>query len=162
MITLLLFCVGFYYTIVSAANFMNDLAYGAPIVTADFVLIAVLPLGLVFVILIFVVIAAAIPLSDRLLKKLRAWMSSLILWIPLACWVLMFPAQYVLPYYLMPKLGYTPCKFKTGLSRSNIVYWIKNPAWCVKGKDRKWVLEQAAARAAPAPSEPAAAPAKSH
>lgn len=48
-----------------------------------------------------------------------------------------------LQHYAMPKLGYTRCNILKG--HPNIYYsdWVKNPDWCVRGKSREWVKEQA-------------------
>lgn len=46
-------------------------------------------------------------------------------------------------YYYMPKLGYSKCNELQGHPTMWLNDWVRNPEWCVRGKDRAWVLEQA-------------------
>lgn len=46
-------------------------------------------------------------------------------------------------YYAMPKLGYTRCNILENHPTIYFTDWVKNPAWCVRGKSREWVKEQA-------------------
>ncbi|WP_225613988.1 hypothetical protein [Delftia sp. DLF01] len=57
----------------------------------------------------------------------------------LFCLFIITPLQ----HYAMPKLGYTRCNILKG--HPNIYYsdWVKNPDWCVRGKSREWVKQQA-------------------
>jgi hypothetical protein len=48
-----------------------------------------------------------------------------------------------LQQHYMPKMGYFECGLLRGNPTLYSTDWIKNPAWCVKGKDRDWVFEQA-------------------
>ncbi|WP_280190302.1 hypothetical protein [Delftia sp. PS-11] len=43
----------------------------------------------------------------------------------------------------MPKLGYTRCNILEGHPNMYFTDWVKNPDWCVRGKSREWVREQA-------------------
>jgi len=56
----------------------------------------------------------------------------------ITCLLVVTPSQ----YYAMPKLGYTRCILE---DHPTIYFtdWVKNPAWCVRGKRREWVKEQA-------------------
>lgn len=53
------------------------------------------------------------------------------------------PVLTLLQYHYMPKLGYSKCNELQGHPTMWFNDWIKNPEWCVRGKDRTWVLEQA-------------------
>lgn len=46
---------------------------------------------------------------------------------------------------VMPKLGYSNCALLQGNPTLWFTDWIKNPEWCVHGKDRQWVHGQAKA-----------------
>ena len=45
--------------------------------------------------------------------------------------------------YHLPEHGYTKCNLLQGNPAYHFSDWVKNPAWCVRGKDREWVFEQA-------------------
>ncbi|WP_152643543.1 hypothetical protein [Paracidovorax citrulli] len=49
-------------------------------------------------------------------------------------------------YSYMPKLGYSKCNGLRGHPTMWFNDWIKNPEWCVPGKDRAWILDQAKKR----------------
>lgn len=53
------------------------------------------------------------------------------------------PMLTFLQYHYMPKLGYSKCNELQGHPTMWFNDWVKNPEWCVRGKDRAWVLEQA-------------------
>lgn len=53
------------------------------------------------------------------------------------------PALTLLQYHYMPRLGYSKCNILRGHPNMWFNDWVRNPEWCVRGKDRAWVLEQA-------------------
>jgi hypothetical protein len=54
-----------------------------------------------------------------------------------------------LQHYVMPKYGYQVCeRTEVGATRLWFTDWVKNPKWCVPGKNLEWVREQAAKEAA--------------
>lgn len=55
------------------------------------------------------------------------------------CLLVVTPLQ----YYAMPRLGYTRCNILEGHPNIYFTDWVKNPEWCVRGKSREWVKEQA-------------------
>ncbi|WP_349335695.1 hypothetical protein [Delftia sp. DS1230] len=57
----------------------------------------------------------------------------------LLCFFVITPLQ----YYAMPKLGYTRCNILKDHPTIYFTDWVKNPDWCVRGKSREWVNEQA-------------------
>lgn len=59
--------------------------------------------------------------------------------IMLFCLLVVTPFQ----YYAMPRLGYTRCNILEGHPNIYFSDWVKNPDWCVRGKSREWVNEQA-------------------
>jgi hypothetical protein len=69
--------------------------------------------------------------------------------------LVLVPAIGLLPYRYMPELGYTMCKISPDKwGRGGPSFWVKNPDWCVKGKTREWVNEQAARQASTESSSP--------
>ncbi|MDA8455155.1 hypothetical protein M4R22_10300 [Acidovorax sp. GBBC 3334] len=56
------------------------------------------------------------------------------------------PIATFLQYRYMPPLGYSPCNILQGNPNKWSNDWVRNPQWCVRGKDRAWVEEQAAKR----------------
>jgi hypothetical protein len=48
-------------------------------------------------------------------------------------------------HFYFPKYSYTECDQLQGAPSVWFTDWVKNPAWCVKGKDRAWVFERAQA-----------------
>ncbi|MFD1841366.1 hypothetical protein [Paracidovorax cattleyae] len=57
--------------------------------------------------------------------------------------VIGMPLLTLVQYNYMPKLGYSKCNELRGHPTIWFNDWVKNPKWCVPGKDRAWVLEQA-------------------
>jgi hypothetical protein len=43
----------------------------------------------------------------------------------------------------MPNLGYSLCNILKGHPNIHFTDWVKNPDWCVRGKSREWIKEQA-------------------
>lgn len=52
------------------------------------------------------------------------------------------PVATFLQYRYMPLLGYSPCNILQGNPNKWSNDWVRNPQWCVRGKDRAWVKEQ--------------------
>jgi nitric oxide reductase large subunit len=99
----------------------------------------------VFVFAIFALASAilrAIPASPATLNQLGRCANFLMLaGLPLLLFVVLLARP--LQEHYMPKLGYFECGLLHGNPTLWFTDWIKNPAWCVKGKDRDWVFEQA-------------------
>ena len=94
------------------------------------------------IVTVVMVVLKAIPVSDALFKKVvwlitALWCSALPLL--LLSMLLGHPAQ----QFYFPKHGYTQCDLLHGNPTIWFTDWVKNPAWCVRGKDRSWVFEQA-------------------
>ena len=83
-----------------------------------------------------------IPLYRRRYKNPNAYFLSAIavgVFIMFFCIFAITPFQ----YYAMPKLGYTRCNILEDHPTIYFTDWVKNPEWCVRGKTREWVKEQA-------------------
>jgi hypothetical protein len=59
--------------------------------------------------------------------------------IMITCLLVITPLQ----YYAMPKLGYTRCNILEDNPTIYFTDWVKNPAWCERGKSPEWLKEQA-------------------
>ncbi|MDC2859185.1 MULTISPECIES: hypothetical protein [unclassified Delftia] len=91
---------------------------------------------------IFLYIVKAIPCRQRVQTKIESILiKSLILCFISALFCLLFLVP--LQYQAMPKLGYTHCNLLQGHPNIYFSDWVKKPEWCVRGKSREWVKEQA-------------------
>lgn len=87
-------------------------------------------------------IAKSTPPKIQIIKKIDRLMlisTYLGLILLILCIFVITPLQ----YYAMPKLGYTRCNILEGHPNMYFTDWVKNPDWCVRGKSREWVREQA-------------------
>jgi len=83
----------------------------------------------------------AIPCSDRAIK--RAERAANIAVIASGVALLLVPVTAVSVRYYMPSLGYTICSDLEDNPTIWFTDWVRDPAWCVRGKSLKWVTEQA-------------------
>ncbi len=93
---------------------------------------------------IILAILRAIPYEARVTK----WVESVFfILVAMACIFAMLVALLSAPLQnnYLPKLGYTKCALLDGNPAMWFTDWVKNPDWCVRGKDRAWVHEQAGA-----------------
>lgn len=96
----------------------------------------------VFITLAIVLSLKSIPCNDSILQKSDQALSIIFtLGISTALISLIFITP--LQYYAMPKLGYTRCNILEGHPTIYFTDWVKNPEWCVRGKSREWVKDQA-------------------
>jgi hypothetical protein len=102
-----------------------------------------LPIGVLAMIFsVLVVISKAIPAKENTFKKFTWWTTVFyVLCLPtlLLSMLLARPLQ----QHYFPKNGYSECDQLQGKPSLWFTDWVKNPTWCVKGKDRAWVFEQA-------------------
>jgi uncharacterized membrane protein len=106
---------------------------GAPVVAYFPVILAV---GLISS------LSKAIPCKTSILKVTERTFNATMLaglMIMASCLALITPLQ----YYAMPKLGYTRCNILEGHPTIYFTDWVKNAEWCVRGKSREWVKDQA-------------------
>ncbi len=57
--------------------------------------------------------------------------------------LLLIPVVAIAPRYYMPRIGYTQCHALQGQPTLWFTDWVRDPAWCVKGKHPDWLNEQA-------------------
>ena len=111
-------------------------------------------MGLLSVVLFALGILRAIPYHGIWLKRL-IWLTMTTLFSMLALIVIVPLTSPLIQNHYMPKLGYSKCLLLEG-GRFSLwsTDWVKNPDWCVKGKTREWVNEQAALQAPKAQAAP--------
>ncbi len=56
--------------------------------------------------------------------------------------MLLIPVTSIAQHYYMPSIGYTPCHTLQGQPTRWFTDWVRDPAFCVKGKSPDWVNEQ--------------------
>ncbi|WP_375576931.1 hypothetical protein [Paracidovorax oryzae] len=97
--------------------------------------------------LLGVVVASmrAIPCSDRIIKLFeRAFIATVLAGVVA---MLLIPVTAALARSQMPSIGYTQCHVLQGQPTLWFTDWVRDPAWCVRGKSLDWVNEQARAPA---------------
>ncbi len=102
-----------------------------------------LPVAVFMALVVLIALARAIPLDKRFVQAATSTMNWIGIWVLLPFVLCVLPLMYFLPSVVMPSLGYTKCSLKTGKPAMLSVHWIRNLDWCIKGKDREWVFEQA-------------------
>ncbi|SDL28050.1 hypothetical protein SAMN04489709_1385 [Paracidovorax citrulli] len=87
----------------------------------------------------------AMPCSDRIIKPFeRAFIATVLAGVVT---MLLIPVTAALARSRMPSIGYTQCHVLQGQPTLWFTDWVRDPAWCVKGKSLDWVNEQARAPA---------------
>nr|WP_284405546.1 hypothetical protein [Acidovorax sp. SUPP3434] len=89
----------------------------------------------------------AIPCDERVSKRFE-YLLAVIVVISLIVMVLI-PVTSIAQRFFMPSLGYASCSELQGNPTLWFSDWVRDPAWCVKGKSLDWVNEQARTAAAP-------------
>lgn len=100
--------------------------------------------GLMFLGCTALVIMRAIPCSEIWSRRVDTGLLYLTV-VQMVVIVVMAVSSSFVQGYFLPKLGYTKCTLLQGNPTMWFTHWVKNPEWCVRGKDRAWVHEQAGA-----------------
>ena len=93
-------------------------------------------------VVIALVILKAIPYEGAVVKKLEYALNALVFAAGGALLLILVASTLVQSHY-MAKLGYTRCGLLQGNPTMWFTDWVRNPDWCVRGKTREWVAEQA-------------------
>jgi hypothetical protein len=138
--------VGFSFLVsVEPVSTFRDIAAGAPLIRV-YPMAVGLPLFVVALYLLY------IPLIIKALPALRVpnWVGKVMVqssiglfFVTLLVVVISLFVARSLQHYYFHKNGYAECDQLQGNPTIWFSDWVKNPAWCVKGKDREWVFEQA-------------------
>lgn len=94
---------------------------------------------------IVVGIMRAIPLSDGPIRRAERAFNITVAASAIA--FLLVPVTSIAQRFYMPSIGYTQCHALQGQPTLWFTDWVRDPAWCVKGKSLDWVNEQARAPA---------------
>ncbi|MDA8522858.1 hypothetical protein [Acidovorax sp. NCPPB 4044] len=124
---------------------IDDLVGDSPVVrisVAAFSLFIIIPLILIMIPLS---VLKAIPVRWSGVGMLVRLLN-INIFIAAAFLILGVPLLTFAQYQYMPRLGYSKCNELRGHPTLWFNDWVKNPEWCVRGKDRAWVLEQAQKR----------------
>lgn len=121
---------------------VDDLVNHAPIVRisvallSTFVIVPLLILGLV------VAILKCIPIRWEGMNFLVKLLN-INIFVAAVFMIAGVPVLTFMQYHYMPQLGYSKCNILGGHPNMWFNDWVRNPEWCVRGKGRAWVLEQA-------------------
>ena len=139
LLGLVLVVVGFGMDFVDTVNDLRSLAPSIRLRPA----IAVAPITILFMVLVLVFgVFKAIPSPIAASRSQYFMLRVLALNVVLMVVVLLFARPF--QDSQMPKLGYTSCDLLQGNPTVWFQDWVRNPEWCVSGKSREWVAEQAA------------------
>ncbi|AVS91703.1 hypothetical protein C8246_07815 [Paracidovorax avenae] len=94
---------------------------------------------------IVVGVMRAIPFGDGLVRRAERAFNITVAASAIA--LLLLPVTSIAQHYYMPSIGYTQCHILQGQPMRGFTDWVRDPAWCVKGKSLDWVNEQAKALA---------------
>lgn len=121
---------------------LQDMAEGAPLVRCT-PATALSPLMLVFfsAILILTLLRAAM-LEGRMTRALEMGMVYIGVLIALAIAPVTLVSSLAVDHVLAER-GYEHCALLQGSPNRWTGDWVRNPAWCERGKDKTWVMEQA-------------------
>lgn len=126
---------------------LDDLVARAPVIRIGWVD----PLALVvFPLLLAILVAVtlkAVPTGQKWAPVLARCIHVLLA-IGTLVFLLVLPAIRFLQDDYMSSIGYAECGALKGNPTIWFNDWVKNPAWCVQGKDLEWVRQQAAAQEA--------------
>lgn len=124
---------------------MNDLIARAPVIRigwADPLALVVFPLLLVILV---TVTLKAVPTGEKWTPVLARCIHALLIVGTLVLF-LVLPATRFLQDDYMSSIGYAECNVLKGNPTIWFNDWVKDPAWCVPGKDLEWVRHQASAQ----------------
>ncbi|WOI46024.1 hypothetical protein [Acidovorax sp. BLS4] len=83
----------------------------------------------------------AVPVSDHAIKPFERAFQAAVLGGVVAMFLI--PATSVIQRFYMPGIGYSMCSELEGHPTMWFTDWVRDPAWCAKGKSLEWVNEQA-------------------
>jgi Na+-driven multidrug efflux pump len=130
-------------------NAIQDLLNDEPMVSIWPMSILAIPAAVMMIVASVTGIVRAIPVERAIATAQRISLWSGFLCIAVIVFALLFARP--LQNYVMPKYGYQVCeRTEVGATRLWFTDWVKNPKWCVPGKNLDWVREQAAKEAAAA------------
>ena len=97
------------------------------------------PLALMMLV---VVPMKAVPIFETFTKKTEKPFNLLVLINGIVLVLVLTTSTFLQNHYML-QLGYSRCDLLQGNPTMWFSDWVKNPDWCVQGKTREWVNEQA-------------------
>ncbi|WP_192811277.1 MULTISPECIES: hypothetical protein [Paracidovorax] len=131
-----------YFTLFSIPGLIDDLNQSAPVIRIwPGIMLAptMLPLGFLT---LFVLTMKAMSLGERMIAKGTRLIDILVV-INFATLLLLSFTSTLLQNHYLPRLGYAKCQELKGQPSPWFSDWVRDPAWCVKGKSLEWIKEQA-------------------
>jgi len=141
-VSMMLFALAWFFTFALIPELVHELQMTAPVVRIWPGITlgpTLLPLALMMIV---IPPMKAIPIGKAFTDRAATWINVLLV-INFLAMLLMLTTSAFLQGYFMPKKGYTRC---TELKDNSYIWfsdWVRDPAWCVKGKSLEWVNEQA-------------------
>ncbi|SDC77292.1 hypothetical protein SAMN05192589_103191 [Paracidovorax valerianellae] len=136
-----------YFTFWAIPDLVNALRESAPVVRIWPVLMlapAMLPLALLTLILLPM---KGMQVGKRIVARSTRWINVLVVLNGVSL-LLMASTSTLLQSHFLPPMGYEKCADLQGQPSLWFTDWVRDPAWCVKGKSLEWVNEQARTAAA--------------
>lgn len=135
---------------------VTDFLQGGPVVrfgSAYVLALVVFPIILVVMTLSALSAVPAAPKFSALLGRTLNWLAV----VAAVTLLVVMPLLSLMQHHVMPSRGYSKCELLAGQPTLYFNDWVKNPLWCVRGKDLDWVRSQAAASASSNPANASAA-----
>lgn len=82
----------------------------------------------------------AIPCSDKSIQPMERFFTIIVLASGVA--LLLIPVTSLIVRFYMPSLGYSLCSDLKDNPTMWFTDWVRDPAWCVRGKSLDWVNQQ--------------------
>ncbi|WP_284415275.1 hypothetical protein [Acidovorax sp. SUPP3334] len=131
-----------YFTFWAIPDLVNALRESAPVVRIWPVLMlapAMLPLAFLTLILLPM---KGMQVGERIVARSTRWINVLVVLNGISL-LLMASTSTLLQSHFLPPMGYEKCADLKGQPSLWFTDWVRDPAWCVKGKSLEWVNEQA-------------------
>ncbi|WP_208912450.1 hypothetical protein [Paracidovorax avenae] len=131
-----------YFTLFSIPSLIDDLKQSAPVVRIwPGIALAptMLPLGFLA---LFALTMKAMSLGERIIANITRLIDALVV-MNFAILLLLACTSTLLQNHYLPRLGYAKCQELKGQPSPWFSDWVRDPAWCVKGKGLEWIKEQA-------------------
>ncbi|WP_152034145.1 hypothetical protein [Paracidovorax avenae] len=120
----------------------NSISAKEPIIRVAVGYVLVMPVLPLMLVTSAVLVIKSIPYNGVILIYLIKILNCLVFASALFI-IFIIPAATWYQYRYLESIGYSRCSEIQGRNTMWFNDWIRNPEWCVRGKDRAWVLEQA-------------------
>lgn len=125
----------------------HDIVNRSPIIRITIGYVLVIPVLPLMLLTSVVLVMKSVSIDGLILNALIKIINYLV-FISALFLLILVPAGKYYEYLYLEGIGYHQCNQLRGRPTMWFNDWVKNPEWCVRGKDRAWVLEQAQLQAA--------------